>query len=163
RPSRRAGRTRPWWNARAHLPPEGAHANSRRRAALVCYLPRDMRDLVVLFGGPSSERKVSVASAQNVASLLEQAEAWFWAAGGESVRQGVGQARGRRGGGPHRRLGPPAARRPGDDRECAARLPRPSWPGGGEAGGGRFERGAAPRRLGRRRAARRGRDRHLGR
>ncbi len=42
-----------------------------------------MRDLVVLFGGPSSERKVSVASAQNVASFLEQAEAWFWAPGGE--------------------------------------------------------------------------------
>ena len=41
-----------------------------------------MRDLVVLFGGPSSERKVSVASAQNVASLLDQAEAWFWAPGG---------------------------------------------------------------------------------
>jgi len=41
-----------------------------------------MRDLVVLFGGPSSERKVSVASAQNVASVLEQAEAWFWAPGG---------------------------------------------------------------------------------
>ena len=31
-----------------------------------------MRDLVVLFGGSSSERKVSVASAQNVASVLEQ-------------------------------------------------------------------------------------------
>ena len=50
--------------------------------ALVCYLRGDMRDLVVLFGGPSSERKVSVASGQNVASFLEQAEAWFWAAGG---------------------------------------------------------------------------------
>jgi D-alanine-D-alanine ligase len=46
---------------------------------LVWYLSRHMRDLVVLFGGPSSERKVSVASAQNVASVLEQAEAWFWA------------------------------------------------------------------------------------
>jgi D-alanine-D-alanine ligase len=42
-----------------------------------------MRELVVLFGGPSSERKVSVASAQNVASVLEQADAWFWASGGE--------------------------------------------------------------------------------
>ena len=41
-----------------------------------------MRELVVLFGGASSERKVSVASAQNVASLLEQADAWFWAPGG---------------------------------------------------------------------------------
>ncbi len=50
---------------------------------LVCYVPGSMRDLVVLFGGPSSERKVSVASAQNVASALGQAEAWFWAPGGE--------------------------------------------------------------------------------
>ena len=41
-----------------------------------------MRDVVILFGGPSSERKVSVASAQNVASVLEQAEAWFWAPDG---------------------------------------------------------------------------------
>ena len=45
-----------------------------------------MRDLVVLFGGPSRERKVSVASAQNVASVLEQAEAWFWAPGGAIQR-----------------------------------------------------------------------------
>jgi D-alanine-D-alanine ligase len=42
-----------------------------------------MRELVVLFGGASSERKVSVASAQNVASLLDQADAWFWTPGGE--------------------------------------------------------------------------------
>ncbi|HYZ88565.1 MAG TPA: ATP-grasp domain-containing protein [Myxococcales bacterium] len=42
-----------------------------------------MQELVVLFGGPSSERKVSVASAQNVASVLDQADAWFWAPGGE--------------------------------------------------------------------------------
>jgi len=41
-----------------------------------------MRDLVILFGGSSGERRVSVASAQNVASLLEQAEAWFWAPDG---------------------------------------------------------------------------------
>ena len=41
-----------------------------------------MRDVVILFGGASSERKVSVASAQNVASLLDQAEAWFWARDG---------------------------------------------------------------------------------
>jgi D-alanine-D-alanine ligase len=38
-----------------------------------------MADVVVLFGGPSPERKVSVASAQHVASVLEEAEAWFWA------------------------------------------------------------------------------------
>jgi len=41
-----------------------------------------MSDVVILFGGPSNERKVSVASAQNVASLLEQAEAWFWSPDG---------------------------------------------------------------------------------
>ncbi|HYV67645.1 MAG TPA: hypothetical protein VE964_15475, partial [Myxococcales bacterium] len=45
-----------------------------------------MRDVVILFGGPSSERKVSVASAQNVASVLEQAEAWFWAPDGSIHR-----------------------------------------------------------------------------
>jgi D-alanine-D-alanine ligase len=37
-----------------------------------------MADVIVLFGGPSPERKVSVASAQHVASVLEEAEAWFW-------------------------------------------------------------------------------------
>src|SRR5262245_52024636 len=47
-----------------------------------------MRDVVILFGGPSSERKVSVASAQNVASVLEQAEAWFWAPDGAVHRVG---------------------------------------------------------------------------
>src|SRR6184192_3675487 len=41
-----------------------------------------MPDVVVLFGGPSPERKVSVASAQHVASVLEEAEAWFWAPDG---------------------------------------------------------------------------------
>jgi D-alanine-D-alanine ligase len=45
-----------------------------------------MRELVVLFGGASSERKVSVASAQNVASVLDQADAWFWAPGDEMYR-----------------------------------------------------------------------------
>jgi len=38
--------------------------------------------LVILFGGESSERKVSVASAQNLAQLLPQARCWFWALGG---------------------------------------------------------------------------------
>ncbi|MGH9388424.1 MAG: D-alanine--D-alanine ligase family protein, partial [Vicinamibacteria bacterium] len=32
----------------------------------------------ILFGGDGSERRVSVASAQNVASLLEGASLWFW-------------------------------------------------------------------------------------
>ena len=41
-----------------------------------------MPDVIVLFGGPSPERKVSVASAQHVASVLEEAEAWFWAVDG---------------------------------------------------------------------------------
>jgi D-alanine-D-alanine ligase len=36
------------------------------------------RDVVVLFGGDGSEHRVSVASAQNVASLLESASLWFW-------------------------------------------------------------------------------------
>ena len=33
---------------------------------------------IVLFGGDGSEHRVSVASAQNVASLLEEAEFWYW-------------------------------------------------------------------------------------
>jgi D-alanine-D-alanine ligase len=41
-----------------------------------------MAKVIVLFGGPSPERKVSVASAQHVASVLVEAEAWFWAASG---------------------------------------------------------------------------------
>jgi D-alanine-D-alanine ligase len=34
--------------------------------------------LAILFGGDGSERRVSVASAQNVASILEDASLWFW-------------------------------------------------------------------------------------
>jgi D-alanine-D-alanine ligase len=34
--------------------------------------------LAVLFGGDGSEHRVSVASAQNVASVLEDASLWFW-------------------------------------------------------------------------------------
>jgi len=34
--------------------------------------------IAILFGGDGSERRVSVASAQNVASLLESASLWFW-------------------------------------------------------------------------------------
>ena len=45
-----------------------------------------MADVVVLFGGPSPERKVSVASAQHVASVLEEAEAWFWDVDGKIHR-----------------------------------------------------------------------------
>jgi D-alanine-D-alanine ligase len=39
-------------------------------------------DIVILFGGSSSERRVSVASAKNVASVLPEAEAWFLATSG---------------------------------------------------------------------------------
>lgn len=34
---------------------------------------------IVLFGGPSDERHVSVASAQNIARMLPEALLWFWA------------------------------------------------------------------------------------
>jgi D-alanine-D-alanine ligase len=34
---------------------------------------------IVLFGGPSDERHVSVASAQNIARVLPEALLWFWA------------------------------------------------------------------------------------
>lgn len=37
---------------------------------------------IVLFGGPSDERYVSVASAQNVVRTLERPLAWFWAPDG---------------------------------------------------------------------------------
>lgn len=37
---------------------------------------------IILFGGPSDERHVSVASAQNVARTLEGAFAWFWTPAG---------------------------------------------------------------------------------
>ena len=36
-------------------------------------------DLILLFGGKCSERRVSVASAQHVTAVLPQATPWFWA------------------------------------------------------------------------------------
>jgi D-alanine-D-alanine ligase len=39
-------------------------------------------DVVILFGGSSSERRVSVASAQNVSELMPEAALWFWAPSG---------------------------------------------------------------------------------
>jgi D-alanine-D-alanine ligase len=36
------------------------------------------RPLAILFGGDGSEHRVSVASAQNVASVLEDGSLWFW-------------------------------------------------------------------------------------
>lgn len=39
-------------------------------------------DVVLLFGGNSSERRVSVASAQNVSRLLSSAALWFWSPSG---------------------------------------------------------------------------------
>lgn len=41
-----------------------------------------MEDLVILFGGDCSERRVSVASAQHLSALLPDARLWFWAPGG---------------------------------------------------------------------------------
>lgn len=41
--------------------------------------------LAILFGGDGSERRVSVASAQNVASLLKNASLWFWSPDGSVV------------------------------------------------------------------------------
>jgi D-alanine-D-alanine ligase len=38
-----------------------------------------MADVVILFGGSSDERRVSVASGQNLATLLPEAELWFQA------------------------------------------------------------------------------------
>ena len=39
-------------------------------------------DVSILFGGSSNERRVSVASAQNVSGVLDEAEAWFLAPSG---------------------------------------------------------------------------------
>jgi len=39
-------------------------------------------DLVILFGGACSERRVSVASAQHLSALLPEASCWFWAVDG---------------------------------------------------------------------------------
>ena len=41
-----------------------------------------MSDVTILFGGTSSERRVAVASAQNVASILDDAQLWFLAPSG---------------------------------------------------------------------------------
>ena len=39
-------------------------------------------DLIILFGGPSNERLVSVASAQHITQILPEAKCWFWAVNG---------------------------------------------------------------------------------
>ena len=36
-------------------------------------------DTIILFGGLSSERHVSVASAQHLCSIVTKGELWFWA------------------------------------------------------------------------------------
>src|SRR4051812_25368943 len=43
-------------------------------------------DVVILFGGSSSERRVSVASAQHVSAVLTEAEPWFLSAAGAVFR-----------------------------------------------------------------------------
>ena len=35
--------------------------------------------VIILFGGTSNERRVAVASAQNVSAVVDEAEAWFLA------------------------------------------------------------------------------------
>ena len=42
-------------------------------------------DVVILFGGDGSEHRVSVASAQNVSSLLPEARLWYWTRSGAVV------------------------------------------------------------------------------
>src|ERR1043166_555393 len=37
---------------------------------------------IILFGGPSDERHVSVASGQNIAQVVPEALLWFWAPDG---------------------------------------------------------------------------------
>ena len=51
---------------------------------------RPSSDVIVLFGGSSSERRVSVASAQHVLGLLPGARAWFESPAGEVFSVGPG-------------------------------------------------------------------------
>lgn len=44
------------------------------------------RDAIVLFGGSSDERRVSVASAQHLTTVLPAARFWFWAADDQVVQ-----------------------------------------------------------------------------
>jgi D-alanine-D-alanine ligase len=46
---------------------------------------RDTPPLFILFGGTSGERRVSVASAQNVAGIFSTARTWFWARDGRVI------------------------------------------------------------------------------
>lgn len=39
---------------------------------------KTFNDCVILFGGSSEERLVSVASAQNIAAVIPEAKLWFW-------------------------------------------------------------------------------------
>ncbi|MBN1960784.1 MAG: ATP-grasp domain-containing protein [Deltaproteobacteria bacterium] len=41
-----------------------------------------MDDVIIIFGSDSNERRVSVASAQNIVRLLPQARLWFWSPSG---------------------------------------------------------------------------------
>src|SRR5438132_10902505 len=43
------------------------------------WLPMSGSGVIILFGGTSNERRVSVASAQHIAAVLDEAEAWFLA------------------------------------------------------------------------------------
>src|SRR5437870_12528419 len=46
------------------------------------WLPMSGSGVIILFGGTSNERRVSVASAQHIAAVLDEAAAWFLAPGG---------------------------------------------------------------------------------
>src|SRR5438270_13684651 len=43
------------------------------------WLPMSGSGAIILFGGTSNERRVSVASAQHIAAVLDEAAAWFLA------------------------------------------------------------------------------------
>src|SRR6266478_7928770 len=46
---------------------------------MLAWLPMSGSGVIILFGGTSNERRVSVASAQHIAAVLDEAEAWFLA------------------------------------------------------------------------------------
>src|SRR5207245_10499611 len=46
------------------------------------WLPMSGSGVIILFGGTSNERRMSVASAQHIAAVLDEAAAWFLAPSG---------------------------------------------------------------------------------
>jgi len=59
-------------------PPEASRRSLLPRGNTFAPVPAVTQTIIVLFGGPSDERHVSVASAQNIVRTLHRPLAWFW-------------------------------------------------------------------------------------